>query len=374
MVVIIGASVRAAAYSALRAGLTPWCLDLFADADLRAAAGCRQVPLADYPHGIVAMLREAPAGPLFYTGGLENHPQLIAAIAKDRPLWGNHAESLRPSRDPYFVCRLLEEASLCSPRLVGGNRVIHPRQQGVYLRKPFRGAGGAGISVAQADEAPSTAFYHQQFISGPPYSAVYCAFGDRSELLGVTEQLVGEKWLNAGQFCYCGSIGPVDLQSSIRDALQRIGEVLRLGCGLRGLFGLDFILNCERPWPIEVNPRYTASIEVLEHATGLRTMAQHRAAFEQTESCRSAASAPAHDCVGKAVLFAPRRLAAPLPSSWPIHTDPLTLPEYADIPHAGETIEEGWPILTVFARGSSTDECRRHLRERATNVLEMIRA
>ncbi len=30
---IFGASARAAAFSALRAGLQPWCADLFADAD-----------------------------------------------------------------------------------------------------------------------------------------------------------------------------------------------------------------------------------------------------------------------------------------------------------------------------------------------------
>ena len=35
-VLIIGASTRAAAFSALRAGLTPRCLDYFADRDLAA--------------------------------------------------------------------------------------------------------------------------------------------------------------------------------------------------------------------------------------------------------------------------------------------------------------------------------------------------
>jgi len=32
-VLIVGASARAAAFSALRAGLRPWCADLFADLD-----------------------------------------------------------------------------------------------------------------------------------------------------------------------------------------------------------------------------------------------------------------------------------------------------------------------------------------------------
>jgi len=385
-VMIVGASARAAAYSALRAGLAPSCFDLFADADLSAAAESRRVPLADYPHGLLALLRDAPVGPVVYTGGLENHPQLISAIASDRPVWGNRAESLRRSRDPFFVCRLLDEARLCSPRLAGGQPTMVTQQAGGYLCKPFNGAGGADIAVALADQPPSAAFYHQQFIPGPSYSAVFCALGDCSVLLGVTEQLVGEKWLNAQPFRYCGSIGPVDLQSSIRDALQQIGAVLRTGCGLCGLFGVDFILNHEQPWPVDVNPRYTASIEVLEYATGIRTMAYHRAAFEPLAivpgllgvrnrppnelRCRTAGAAE-YDCVGKAVVFAPRRLVVPSAAFWPIQTDPFTLPAYADVPHAGETIEEGWPILTVFACGSSNDECRLRLRERATAVLEL---
>jgi uncharacterized protein len=379
-VTIVGASVRAAAYSALRAGLTPWCVDLFADADLRAVAETRRVPVANYPQDFLALLRQAPAGPVVYTGGLENYPNLIEAIAKDCTLWGNDGESLRRSRDPFFVCRLLDEAGLCSPRLAANK--VDLEQTGPYVRKPFRSAGGAGILVARADEPLSPGYYLQQFISGPSHSAVFCAFADRSVLLGVTEQLVGEEWLNAKQFSYCGSIGPVDLPSSTRDALRQLGEVLRSGCSLRGLFGVDFILKDGQPWPVEVNPRYTASIEVLEHATGLRAIMYHRAAFapEQPDGlnrppaqlCFPTAAAAVYACVGKAIVFAPRRFVAPSSSAsgqWPIHTDPLTLPDCADIPYARETIEEGWPILTVFAHGASREECRCHLRERAVRIL-----
>ena len=93
-VILVGGSVRAAAFSALRAGLTPWCLDLFADVDLQAAATVGRLPFSDYPQCLPAQLANAPPGPIVYTGGLENFPQLIETIAKDRPLWGNDAEAL----------------------------------------------------------------------------------------------------------------------------------------------------------------------------------------------------------------------------------------------------------------------------------------
>src|SRR5687767_3221982 len=94
-----GASARAAAFSALRAGLRPWCADLFADADLRRR--CPATRLAGrYPAAFAQLLRDAPPGPWMYTGGLENHPRLVGRMARLRPLWGNGEESLRRARDP----------------------------------------------------------------------------------------------------------------------------------------------------------------------------------------------------------------------------------------------------------------------------------
>src|SRR5439155_16563562 len=44
--------------------------------------------------------------------------------------------------------------------------------------------------------------------------------------------------------------------------------------GLRGVFNIDFVLSGGRPIPLEVNPRYSASIEVLEHGIGRPVFAE----------------------------------------------------------------------------------------------------
>src|SRR5688572_19898287 len=113
-VILIGASVRAAAFSALRAGLRPWCVDLFADTDL--TAHCHAIRLqGKYPDAFVAALRDAPPAPLVYTGGLENHPRLIARLAKQRPLWGNDADALMVARDPATLYLLFRSAGFSVP-------------------------------------------------------------------------------------------------------------------------------------------------------------------------------------------------------------------------------------------------------------------
>src|SRR5947209_1481935 len=115
--ILVGASVRAAAASALRAGLRPWCLDLFGDADLRAMAPSYRCPAGEYPRGLLPIFREAPEAPWLYTGGLENHPNLVRELAALRPLWGNGPYELAAVRSPFRLARLLDEEGLPYPEV-----------------------------------------------------------------------------------------------------------------------------------------------------------------------------------------------------------------------------------------------------------------
>src|SRR3954469_6116964 len=100
-VLIVGASVRAAAHSALRAGLRPGGIDLFADCDLAAIGPAVRVPPEAYPEGLEDRAAAQPSGPWMYTGGLENDPELVDRIARKRPLWGVRGDALRAVRDPF---------------------------------------------------------------------------------------------------------------------------------------------------------------------------------------------------------------------------------------------------------------------------------
>jgi predicted ATP-grasp superfamily ATP-dependent carboligase len=193
---------------------------------------------------------------------------------------------------------------------------------------------------------------------------VYVGGGGRSWLLGVTRQLVGETWLHAAPFHYCGSVGPLPLGPALRQAFDDLGAALVAGFGLQGLFGVDCVLREGAPWPVEVNPRYTASVEVLEYATGVPALALHRRAFEP-----DAAVPPAREgiapVVGKAVLFARAPLSFP---AWPwIRGEGM--PGLADIPRAGERIEAGKPVVTVFAAEFTVARCEDVLRQ-VTGLLD----
>jgi predicted ATP-grasp superfamily ATP-dependent carboligase len=372
-VLIFGASARAAAFSALRAGFRPWCADLFADADL-----CRRVPAmrlpGQYPAGFLDLIGVELPGPWLYTSGLENRPFQVHRMARRRRLWGNDRAALIEARSPFTVRQVLQRAGLPAPALWGpGDRLVAGGRP--WLVKPLAGTGGVGIRFL--DDGTNGASvrldrsYLQEFLEGESRSAVFLGDGRAARLLGLTRQLVGRAWLNAAPFRYCGSVGPLPVDADESAALERLGNVLAAGCGLRGLFGVDGIWRRGALWPVEVNPRYTASVEVIEYATGLPALAWHGRVFETGTLPREAVPSPV-DVVGKAILFARAPIAFPAGGPWsgvldtPLPADEL--PPFADIPPAGSVIEPGHPVLTLFARAASADACEAALREIAIDL------
>jgi predicted ATP-grasp superfamily ATP-dependent carboligase len=371
---ILGASARAAAFSALRAGLRPWCADLFADRDLQARCPVLCLP-GRYPESFAGLIDTELTGPWMYTGGLENWPDLVRRLARRRPLWGNDEKSLRLARDPLFVRRVLHAAGLEVP-------AVHRQAAALplvfrWLWKPCRSAGGSGIRFLTPWETRSAARgpgYYQEFIEGEPCAALYVGDGRQAWLLGLTRQLVGVPWLHAAPFHYCGSLGPLELTDPLlRESLVRMGGVLAQRCGLRGLFGVDGVLREGVFWPVEVNPRYTASVEVVEHATGTRALAWHGLVFTLGGlPAPFPPLAPLRECIGKAIHFARADLVFPPDGPWlaglrsPTPLDDLPL--FADIPAPETPIRAGKPVLTFFARGNSVAACEEALREMAADL------
>jgi predicted ATP-grasp superfamily ATP-dependent carboligase len=375
---IFGASTRAAAFSALRAGLAPWCADLFADADLRARCPVQTIPLDLYPQGFADLA--TPEAPWIYTGGLENHPRLVSRLARARPLWGNDAAALRKVRSPEALARLFRSAGIPSP----DTRTRPPTAADgpCWLVKPVAGAGGSDIRFwTDPSLLQKKRVYYQQFLEGEPCSAVYVSGPAGTRLRGVSTQLVGELWLHTKAFQYCGSISG----AFVPENLTRVGSALADGAGLRGLFGVDFVLRDGLAWPVEVNPRYTASVEVHELAGGVSLLAEHCQVFDPFLSPRLAASicergrprsqmlaAKQNRIVGKAIYFARESVTFPTDGPWrqTLREPPglWDIPPFADIPHAGTRIDAGQPVLTFFAAADSQAACRAALRETAQEL------
>jgi predicted ATP-grasp superfamily ATP-dependent carboligase len=146
-----------------------------------------------------------------------------------------------------------------------------------------------------------------------------------------------------------------------------LSRVVISGLGLRGLVGIDFILRNQHPWLVEINPRYTASVEVLELALGRSLLADHCRVFDPDGPFRPVASAPGgRRYIAKRIVFAPMRCRLPDDLRWdepPV--DGFEIPLLADIPRTGEWFERGEPVVTLMASGSTSRSCISVLAHRA---------
>lgn len=371
--VVAGASARAMAESAARAGWRVHAADLFADLDLDAVA-VAAIRVRPYPDALPAIVARFPPGPWLYCGAIENHLQVIEAVGHDRPLAGCGLAAVTAVRDPAKLAAAVGTAGLSFPETRLDPRGL-PRD-GSWLTKPLRSAGGHGISAWRADDGQTDQTRDrvwQRRVDGRSWSASYLVGAGRGRLIGVSRQLLGRRWCHATPFAFsgCVDIAPESLASEILDQLLRLGGLLVDPFALVGLVGVDLVIdNQRRVHVIEVNPRPTASMELVERATGLSLAAAHL----EASGFRSPTVPPMRPRQGtwsKAVLFAPRDLecddavlaslqAAAAPrDGWPL---------VADMPRAPQTIPAGSPICTLFAHGDSPQRSLAALRRRVRGL------
>jgi predicted ATP-grasp superfamily ATP-dependent carboligase len=374
--VIVGASCRAAAASAAAAGWAVHAADLFNDLDLTAAAVATR-RAEPYPEGLVSAVASFPPAPWCYTGAVENHLSILDRIAARRPLAGNAAARVRGVRQPATLATILRLAGLRAPETSAAPDGVPT--DGSFLRKPLASAGGRGI-IAWTPLAPPTreACVWQRRTAGEPLSAVLALAADSGRVLGVTRQIVGAASCRAPAFAFCGAIlpPPALVLAAVHAQFDALTKTLAARAGLRGVVGVDAILESDgRLTVLEVNPRPTASAELVERFTGASIMATHLAAFGHASPHPSHAGCPG--VWSKAILFAarPTPIDARLLDRLAARAAPWTgadgHPALADIPRPGQVLRSGTPILTVFARGDTEPESVAELHHRIAAVIDL---
>jgi|GEM_PF-344649 predicted ATP-grasp superfamily ATP-dependent carboligase len=425
-ILIVGGSTRAAADSVRRAGWQPVCADLFADLDLRRTA--EVIPVRCYPESLPEDVAKVRADGWFYCGALENRPDIITEMlsnaARLGPLLGTAPEALSLVRNPHWLMDQLRQFGIRVLDLADSSRP--PVPDGTWLQKPLASAGGRSIRIwdrAAINNPFLEPHYFQRRVDADGFSAIFRLENGKIDWLGAASEIEPNSACHPpARFSYCGSRGPLRkipfnrektvtsverfqifhcenrrdrasnriavrgsavFQATIQQQLTAIAKTLARNVpGLRGLVGLDFRIENNTVWLLEVNPRYTASIEVLELTSGRsflnpdateslfndnavsqldsRVIAIQKSFVDsrhgQTE--KTARGLPRYPVIAKQILYAQSTFKAPDLGCFLHNVDPWQVPLVADIPMPGSLIESGWPICTVFAGGATAEIVR----------------
>jgi predicted ATP-grasp superfamily ATP-dependent carboligase len=263
-----------------------------------------------------------------------------------------------------------------------------------WLVKPLRSGGGHDVRPWDGKQIVRNT-YLQEWIAGVPASIVFVAAARRAVPLGVSRQLIGDENFGAAGYRYCGNIlAPADDAqfpggAALAGAARRLADVAADAFALVGVNGVDFIAAGADAVPIEVNPRWCSSMELVERVNGVSVFGAHAAACERGELPSSGGSAttdPPHEAeeragaaprnpnpskeheraLGKAVVYARTDVVVGDTDAW------LDDPMIRDVPRPGERIGAGRPICTVFARAADDAGCYAALVQRARALYAML--
>lgn len=365
-IILASASARSLAASAVAAGYTPICCDFFGDEDLRSllsSVGGEYLGPLSNQSDLPPLLEEIPHGiPLFWAGGFENSPGTLEIISRTRPVFGAAKESVYAVRCPENLQRWMKSLPGNFPDI----QRTPPADGSGWLEKNSGTSGGLGVRHFNADtlrDYPADAIDHQRYyqrhVDGLPFSAMACSAGKEIYLFGASLQLCGWPSLGAGDFQFCGNLGPVCLTEMLSNSIKDIAAGIASESGLTGVFGMDFLLNPHGLWLLEVNPRIPASHWIYDRSnSGLSVTAHIEGSQGLCQSLKnrmrgySIAEQPALQCVLYArqsdTLFSPE-------SHWIDHQELPAGIRMADIPRASTIFPAGTPMMSVLAESTSVE-------------------
>ncbi|MEJ2393932.1 MAG: ATP-grasp domain-containing protein [Candidatus Thiodiazotropha sp.] len=363
---ILANSGRALAQSAVRGGFWVTVVDMFCDEDTLAVADCwptshefSQVDGDELIEEMATLFPEHPCG-VVYGAGLEEATHLLSRLSQCCQLYGNDPAVLELLGHPRGFFSLLNRLRIPYPEVC--YTPPYAAEEKSWLIKRAGSCGGQGVAYFDPlHSAADSASYYQRHLSGKVMSVLFIANGKRHRTIGYNR--LGMNGANApAPFLYTGAVGQAHLEDARRLEVEEIVATLVADLALRGVNSLDFILNDDGLFVLDLNPRPTATLELYEHQLSDGWVKHHILACQgELPVIPIVGSAVMH---GHQIVYAPQTIEIPTPITWPEWVK--------DQPSAGSRIAQGQPLCSLFAHGSSVDEVEAVLHHYQEEILQMF--
>lgn len=249
-----------------------------------------------------------------------------------------------------------------------------------FIIKPVQGSGGYGIrelgkgkreldeaekergkGKKKSDEGENVDFTNsllQEKLTGLNLSSSVLATGNESKTILTSQQIIGDKDLCQKEpYGYCGNIAPLtngDIAWEISKAAEEIIDYLKL----IGSNGVDFILNDEGLFVIEVNPRIQGTMECAEHSLNINMAEAH---IRACQGDLMDVPQPSSFAV-KMIVHARERSQA----------GNLGFKDVYDLPAENVIIELGEPVVTLLTSSRILEDAVYSSRELVENVYSKL--
>ena len=220
----------------------------------------------------------------------------------------------------------------------------HPDIQ--FILKPVKGSGGYDVNLLNNGidiEFGDNEFILQEYVSGTSLSSSVLSSENETKTVTNTRLLTMNDFGDENSFIYVGNILPLTDKSimsdvkdinNINEELKDTSESLIDKFNLIGSNGVDYILNENGLYVIEINPRLQGTFECTEKTFGINMLEAH------IRACQGEVmEIPKAQCYTyKKIVYSPTRMKY----------RPMDLDNIYDLPHIGSITEKDEPLLTII--------------------------
>ncbi len=390
---IIGFNSRPIAISAQKSSYPVFVIDFFGDQDLISTFDnvfsvlwqrpgyplMRRLSKPAHEYMITLaeiILEEQEIEGIIFGGGLDDCYEGWMRLSKQCPILGNPPERLPFLRDRQVLYQLAEEYNLGVPRI---EKAGNPEEayeiaiefEGSVVLRPIGGSAGIDTylcknkneitKVAERILKTRAKLHVMEYIEGIPASLSLIGNGDKCRIIALNEQLIGTNAFGApSEFIYTGNITPlaVHVEPNKISALKQLGTDMKLV----GSNGIDFVIQGNQIFIMELNPRLQGSLENIERTYDINLVDLH---IKACQGDLPESTPKPKQFSGKAVLYSK--------TSHTIKHVPSKLMkcQVVDRSLPGVLVERGDPVCTLLTSGNSREMIFSNLQECSQKMEEI---
>ena len=214
-----------------------------------------------------------------------------------------------------------------------------------FILKPVQGSGGYDINMLNKNtyiQFNKGEFILQEYVSGINLSSSVLASKDSAKTIMNSRLLTINDFEKNNSFIYVGNILPLTKKSimanvkdinKINDKMTNTSQDLAEKFKLIGSNGVDYILNENGLYVIEINPRLQGTFECVEKSLGINMLNAHiKACFGEIIEIPKA-----QYYSYKKIIYSPTRMKY----------EKIDLENIYDTPHIGSITEKSEPLHTI---------------------------